>query len=198
MAGDEKLRERLSLEYDSLGGEEMLRMLGLVDRVSAEKLHFNDKKRIVRALEVYYATGKTISKHNEETKQAAQKYQSIKIALNYTDRNRLYTKINLRVDSMMTAGLVNEVEGLLASGLTREHTAMQAIGYKEIAAALQGECAIEEAVEMVKLQSRRYAKRQLSWLNGKPEVNWIMWDNEPDYYKASLISTKLLVLVGIM
>lgn len=198
MGGDKELREKFALEYDRLGGEEMLRKLSLVDRESAQKLHFNDKKRIVRALEVYYTSGKTISQHNWETKQLPERYKSCKIALNYKDRSRLYTKINLRVDNMMEAGLKDEVERLLASGLSRQHTAMQAIGYKEIASALQGDYDLETAVDMIKLQSRRYAKRQLSWLNNKFDVNWIMWDNEPDYYKASQISTKLLEYTGII
>lgn len=207
MGGDISLRERFAAEYDEIGGEAMLERLSKVDAESSARLHGNDKKRIVRALEVYYSTGKTIAEHNRESRSLPERYKSCRIALNYRYRSVLYARIDARVDKMMSLGLVSEVESLLASGLDSSYTSMQAIGYKELAAAINGEYSLAEAVERVKRETRRYAKRQLSWLgannkNNKYDcnsgVNWIMWENEPDYKKASQISTKLMADNGIM
>jgi tRNA dimethylallyltransferase len=204
MGGDISLREKFSAEYDDIGGEAMLERLSKVDAESAAKLHGNDKKRIVRALEVYYSTGKTITEHNRESRLIPERYKSCRIALNYRDRSVLYAHIDARVDKMLSLGLVAEVQSLLASGLNSGYTSMQAIGYKEIAAAINGEYSLAEAVETVKRESRRYAKRQLSWLGANSGagcnlgVNWIMWENEPDYKKASQISTKIMANNGIM
>ncbi len=201
MGGDAGLRESFAADYDAVGGEEMLARLSRVDPESAGRLHANDKKRIVRALEVYYATGKTIAQHDRESRLLPDRYVGCKIALNYRERSVLYAHIDRRVDKMMAAGLVAEVEGLLASGLSPGHTSMQAIGYKEIAAALRGECTLEQAVETIKRESRRYAKRQLSWLAGGKNasaVNWIMWENEPDYQKGIQISTQLMEAYDII
>ncbi len=189
MGGDEALRARLADEYDALGGAELLARLSRVDAESAARLHPNDKKRIVRALEVYYATGKTIAEHNRESRLMPERYKSCKLALTFSERAALYARIDARVDKMMADGLVEEVERLLASGLDECCTSMQAIGYKEIAAALRGEYTLEQAVESVKRESRRYAKRQLTWLGGKRDVNWIIWEKEPNYKKAVQIST---------
>ncbi len=198
MGGDEALRARLSSEYDALGGAELLERLSRVDAESASRLHPNDKKRIVRALEVYCATGKTIAEHNRESRLMPERYKSCKLALTFRERAALYSRIDARVDKMMADGLAEEVERLLASGLDERCTSMQAIGYKEIAAALRGEYTLERAVELVKRESRRYAKRQLSWLRAKRDLNWIIWENEPDYKKAVQISTIAMKNDGIM
>lgn len=178
---DNGLRDRLNDEYDAVGGEAMLKRLSNIDPASGEKLHANDKKRIVRALEVYLLTGKTITQHNEETKAIPPRYASRTFALTFKNRAELYERIDRRVDIMLQAGLVQEIEGLLAMGLSRTSTAMQAIGYKEIASAMRGECALAEGVEAVKRESRRYAKRQLSWLRRDRSITWIEWDAEPDF-----------------
>ncbi len=188
---DGRIRAELEAQYDSLGGEKMLERLAAFDRERAEKLHPNDKKRIVRALEIAYL-GDTISGHDERTKKLPARYEAKFIVLNYAERAELYKKIDTRVDKMMADGLVDEVRGLLDMGLTEEHTAMQAIGYKEICAALRGECTISEAVETVKRQSRRYAKRQISWCGRYEDALRINWEpnKSPDFEKALRDSTK--------
>lgn len=180
---DTALRRELSARYDALGGEKMLAELRDVDNERAAKLHPSDKKRVVRALEVYYSTGKTISEHDIETQKSPPRYDAAIIALSYKDRARLYERIDARVDRMMEQGLLNEVSDLLLR-VPETATAMQAIGYKELAAFLRGALGLEEAVEMIKRESRRYAKRQLTWLRRNPDIYWIQWDNEPDFAKA--------------
>ena len=196
--GDGEVREKYSAEYDALGGEEMLRRLGEFDRESANKLHFNDKKRIVRAFEVYALTGMTISAHNEYTKSIPPKYDAAKIALSFKSRDDLYDRINKRVDGMMEAGLVSEVRSLLNMGLSRKTTAMQAIGYKELCAYLDGDCSLSDAVETIKMESRRYAKRQLSFLRRFSDIHWILWDNPPDFAVGLRDSTDFLENFGIL
>lgn len=184
MGGGTEVREKLCSEYDELGGEAMLARLAEIDPISGEKLHANDKKRIVRALEVFTLTGKTISQHNEETKEIPPRYRSCTIVLNFKERERLYDRIDRRVDIMVEMGLVEEVQKLLGMGLSDTSTAMQAIGYKEIVSALKGECTMEEAIDTVKRESRRYAKRQLSWLRRDKSFVWVEWDEEPDFKRA--------------
>lgn len=196
--GDEALRTQLAADYDRLGGEALHRRLAAVDPQRAAKLSANDKKRIVRALEVCLATGKTITAHDEESRLRPPRYRSCTVALSYRDREALYRRIDARVDAMLAAGLVGEVQGLLARGLCADDTAMQAIGYKEIAAAIQGVCPLSEAVAAVKQASRRYAKRQLSWLRSRPEVFWQLWENQPNYPEAALYSTQCLAKYGIL
>ncbi|MBR6654944.1 MAG: tRNA (adenosine(37)-N6)-dimethylallyltransferase MiaA [Oscillospiraceae bacterium] len=198
MGGDAALREKFSQQYDEEGGEAMLRLLAEVDSDSAQRLHANDKKRIVRALEVYHATGKSITQHNIETQSMPPRYNSCKIALSFEDRADLYNRIDRRVDLMMEMGLVAEVEKLISMGVDEKSTAMQAIGYKEIVLALRGECSMEEAVETVKRESRRYAKRQLSWLSSKKDVNWIRWKKQPDLDWARQLSTSFMENNGII
>lgn len=182
--GGTELRQELSDEYDAIGGEAMLLKLAEIDPASAAKLHANDKKRIVRALEVYVTTGKTITEHNQDTQKIPPRYTSCTFALTFSDRERLYDRIDRRVDIMMETGLVEEVEKLLQMGLTQTSTAMQAIGYKEIVAAIKGEYTMAEAVESVKRESRRYAKRQLSWLRRDKGITWLTWDASPDFDRA--------------
>ena len=170
--GDNALRERLGAEYDESGGEAMLERLRGFDPERAAKLHPADKRRIVRAIEIYTLTGETITRHDEETKKRPKRYDAVKIALTFADRAVLYDRINTRVDKMVAAGLFDEVKGLLDRGLSPESTAMQAIGYKEPAAYFRGEMSKDEATELIKLSSRRYAKRQLTWLRRDETVRW--------------------------
>lgn len=197
-ASDPEVRRSLEADYDREGGQAMLERLRSVDPARAEKLHPNDRKRLVRALEIFRVTGKTITAFDEESRAAPPRYRSCTIALSYEDRALLYRRIDLRVEEMFRRGLVREVEGLLDAGVTRADTAMQAIGYKEIVEALRGECTLEEAKARICLSSRRYAKRQLSWLRGKPEVHWQLWKNEANYQEACLFSTKVLENSGIL
>ena len=195
---DPAVRSTLEAEYDRLGGTAMLERLARVDPERAALLYPRDKKRIVRALEVFETTGETITAHDRATRQLPPQYKSCRIALSFEDRADLYARIDARVDGMMKAGLAQEVQELLEGGIPVESTAMQAIGYKEIAAALRGETTLEEAAEQVKQSSRRYAKRQLSWLRRDPELHWILWKKKPDLDKASRISTRILENSGIL
>ncbi len=185
------LRDRYSALYDERGGEETLRILAERDPARAAKLHPNDKKRVVRALEAA-ETGVPLTEHDAATKSRPPRYGSRVIVLNFRDRVRLYERINARVDDMMARGLEGEVRALISSGAPRDCTAMQAIGYKEIAAALAGETTLEEAVELIKLRSRRYAKRQISWCARYTGALRIEWEKIPDFSGAIARSTDFL------
>lgn len=190
--GDDGMRQELADRYDRDGGQALLEALRIVDRTSAEKLSVNDKKRIVRALEIYHRTGITRTEHDEISRKTPPCYDARMIALSFTNRADLYTQINKRVDDMMEKGLQAEVLHLLEMGLTRGHTAMQAIGYKELAVALSENGSVDEAVEIIKMESRRYAKRQLSWLRRNDKLRWILWNKQPDFSTALEISTQNL------
>lgn len=190
--GDSGLRERLGAEYDALGGAVFREKLRTVDPERAEKLAPGDKKRLVRSMEVFLLTGETITAHDERTKLLPPRYASRRFALTWKKRETLYERIRQRVDDMMTAGLAEEVERLLQSGLSEKCTAMQAIGYKEIAAALRGECTMADAVETVKRESCRYAKRQLTWLRRDRELVWLPREDYPteDSLLAAVLGAK--------
>jgi len=192
------LRGELLARYDREGGEVLWRELGAVDPESAARLHPNDKKRVVRALEVFRLTGETITAHNLATRAVPPRYEALKIALTAADRGDLYRRIDRRVDVMMAEGLFAEVAGLIKGGLSAESTAMQAIGYKEMVQAVSGVISVEEAVERVKQESRRYAKRQLSWLRRDASVRWIYWEKAPDFQEALQVSTEFCRGAGIL
>lgn len=188
--GDSGLRAQLEAEYDALGGEAFRRRLAEVDPTRAEKLAPGDKKRLVRALEVFRLTGETITAHDERSRREPPRYTSMKVALDFTERERLYERIDRRAAQMFADGLADEVRGLLAAGLSERCTAMQAIGYKETAAYLRGETSLDEAIERVQRESRRYAKRQLTWLRREEGVRWLRWENAPDIRAARQIATE--------
>lgn len=190
--GDETLRRELNADYDRLGGEAMRELLRSFDAERAEKLHPADRRRIIRAIEVYRLTGKTITQHDAETRAQPKRYEALRLVLNYAERADLYARIDRRVDQMVSEGLFEEVAGLLAAGLSAESTAMQAIGYKETARALAGEISREVAIEQIKQSSRRYAKRQLTWFGREPGAHWILWDKSPDF-PAALAQVEALV-----
>lgn len=185
---DGRLREELAARYDEVGGARLLEELAAADPERAAKLHPNDKKRIVRALEIAKCGG-NISEHDLETKKRPPRYAAKTVVLGFAGRADLYARIDRRVDRMMERGLAEEVEGLLRMGLTPRHTAMQAIGYKEICAALAGETSLDEAVETVKRESRRYAKRQISWCRRYEGALHLDFEKEPDFEKAVSLST---------
>ncbi len=174
-------RQALEQEAEELGMEHMLSRLKAVDPDSAARLHPADRKRIIRALEVYEETGKTITQHNLETKALPDSYQPVWIGLTYEPRQQLYNRIDLRVDKMLEQGLLEEIRGLLDRGTPRECTAMQAIGYKEFLPVLDGTMPLETAVEQVKQGSRRYAKRQLTWFRRNSKVHWILQNRETTF-----------------
>ena len=142
-----------------------------IDPEAEARIH--DRKRLIRALEVYYETGKTITQHNRETQAIPPKYTPLWLGLDFASRQELYDRIDLRVDIMLQQGLVEEIRQLLNRGIPEKCTALQAIGYKEFVAALQGNGTIQEAAELVKQSSRRYAKRQLTWFRRNPNVHWL-------------------------
>ena len=174
-------RQALEQEAEELGMEHMLSRLKAVDPDSAARLHPADRKRIIRALEVYEETGKTITQHNLETKALPDSYQPVWIGRTYEPRQQLYNRIDLRVDKMLEQGLLEEIRGLLDRGTPRECTAMQAIGYKEFLPVLDGTMPLETAVEQVKQGSRRYAKRQLTWFRRNSKVHWILQNRETTF-----------------
>ena len=167
------MREKLEAQADREGMEAMLSLLNSIDPEAAAKLHLADRKRIIRALEVYYETGETITAHNLRTQSIPPRYSPLWIGLDFDPREELYRRIDLRVDIMLRQGLVDEIRELLASGIPAKSTAMQAIGYKEFVAALSGCGTIEAAAEEVKKSSRHYAKRQLTWFRRNKAMHWL-------------------------
>ena len=187
------LQKRLAEE----GIEPLLMELRQVDPAAAERLHPADEKRILRALEVWLETGKTITAHNEETKRLPSRYDAVWIGLRFADREDMKALIDRRVDVMVEEGLLDEVRGLLESGLPRDATALQAIGYKEFLGVLDGSATEAEAIAEVKLRSRQYAKRQLTWLRRNPDIHWIEWEKERDFGRALQVSTEILTAAGV-
>ena len=178
--GSGQVRRELEKIAREQGGEKLLEMLREVDGETAETLHPNNVKRIVRALEVYRLTGETISEHDRRTKERPDRFEAVRIVLSYADRQKLYDRIDSRVDVMLENGLENEVRGLLHA-LPENSTAMAAIGYKEMAEYLRGECTLSEAAEKIKLLSRRYAKRQVTWFKRNGDAKWLFVDEYPDF-----------------
>ena len=168
------VRERLEAQADAEGMEAMLSQLRSVDPDAAGRLHLSDRKRILRALEVYLETGETITEHNRKTQAVPPRYSPLWLGLDFAQRSELYRRIDLRVSLMLEQGLVEEIRGLLAAGIPEKTTAMQAIGYKEFVDALDGRCTIEEAADQVRQSSRRYAKRQLTWFRRNKAIHWLI------------------------
>lgn len=166
-------RERLEQEADEVGIESLFARLQAIDPEAAARLHLADRKRIIRALEVYLETGKTITAHNLETQAIPPRFNPVWFALQDDSRETLYRRIDRRVDVMLDLGLLQEIEALLQSGIPEKATAMQAIGYKEFVDALAGRCSVEEAAQQVKQSSRHYAKRQLTWFRKNPNMHWL-------------------------
>ena len=168
-----------------------------VDPEAAARLHIADEKRILRALEVYRKTGCTISEHNRRTAALPRRYDPIYIGLAFQDRADMRDLIDRRVDAMMDAGLLGEVQALLEQGVPRTSTAFQAIGYKELLSAVDGQVPLEEAVAEIKLRSRQYAKRQLTWLRRNQDIHWIYWEKERNFADALRIATEILSAQGL-
>lgn len=194
---DANLRDTLYAQYDEIGGEAFREQLRERDPDRAEILPAGDKKRLVRALEVYRLTGKTITEHDAETKQRPPRYDASTIILNFKNRADLYARIDSRVDIMLSEGLIDEVVELKNSGLARSTTGMQAIGYKEIYSALDGLEDMHSAIDRIKRESRRYAKRQLTWFRRNSDAFWLEWEKFPDLAYARQRSTAFLADRGI-
>ena len=195
---DSPLRGQLEEQLRREGGAAMLARLAQVDPDSAARLHPNDEKRIIRALEVYQSTGKTITQHNLETQAIPPRYDALTLALAFERREDMWSRIDRRVDQMMDQGLVAEVQGLLDSGVPAKCTAMQAIGYKEMAAALLSGGDVRSAAEEIQLRSRQYAKRQLTWFKRNKAARWLLWGREPDFAAALQTSTEYMEEFGLV
>ena len=165
------VRQRLEAQADAEGLGSMAAWLRSVDPEAAERIH--DRKRLLRALEVYLETGETITEHNRRTQAIPPKFTPVWLGLDFADRQRLYDRIDLRVTKMLEMGLLEEIRGLLASGVPEKATAMQAIGYKEFVDALAGRETVETAADQVRQSSRRYAKRQLTWFRRHKAMHWL-------------------------
>ncbi len=167
------MREKLEAQADREGMEAMLSLLQTIDPDAAARLHLADRKRILRALEVFYETGETITEHNRKTQAVPPKYRPQWFALEDENRQDLYDRIDRRVDRMLEDGLIGEIQALLARGIPEKCTAMQAIGYKEFLDALAGRCSMEAAADQVRQSSRHYAKRQLTWFRRNRDICWL-------------------------
>lgn len=165
------VRERLEKEADEIGMEAMKQRLQAIDPEAAARIH--DRKRLIRALEVYYETGETITAHNRKTQAIPPRYNPLWLGLDFENRQDLYDRIDLRVGIMLEQGLLEEIQALLSSGVPAKATSMQAIGYKEFVSALRGECSIDAAAEEVRKASRHYAKRQLTWFRRNKQIHWL-------------------------
>ena len=165
-------RERLEAKLAAVGLDAMLAELAAVDPEAAERSQRNPR-RVIRALEVFYETGETITAHNKRTQAIPPRFDPLWIGLDFEPRKLLYDRIDLRVDIMLQQGLLEEIRELLSSGISPDCTAMQAIGYKEFVQALRGNMSIEEAADDLKQASRRYAKRQLTWFKRNKNIHWL-------------------------
>ena len=171
-APDKEIRERLGAEAERLGNENLLEKLRQVDPATAERLHVNDRKRIIRALEIYETTGTPMSEFHATAGTVEVPYDVRLFGLTMS-RETLYRRIEERVDEQIASGLVDEVRGLLDRGYGRELTSMRGLGYKQIAAYLEGESDLEAAVDLLKRDTRRFAKRQFTWFRADDRIEWI-------------------------
>ena len=170
------VRERLERQADAEGLEAMRSWLQSIDPEAEARIQ--DRKRLLRALEVYLETGETITEHNRRTQALPPRFTPLWLGLDFENRQSLYSRIDLRVTHMLEAGLLQEIRSLLQSGVPDSATAMQAIGYKEFVSALNGHGTVEAAADSVRQSSRRYAKRQLTWFRRNPAVHWLIREDE--------------------
>lgn len=176
---DPALREELENLAKERGAEYLHGLLETADPAAAAGIHANNVKRVIRALEFNRLTGEQISRHNEEESRRESPYHYLYFVLTM-DRTRLYERIEQRVDAMMAAGLLEEVETLKRMGCHRQMISMQGLGYKELLSFLDGDCTLEEAVSVIKRDTRHFAKRQLTWYRREEDVIWIDKDRYPD------------------
>ena len=176
---NEEIRRELTEMFQEKGAEFMLQYLREIDPETAERLHLKDKSRIIRALEIYKLTGKTMTEQKALSKSEPSPYDVLYIGINYRDRNVLYDRINRRVDIMVENGLLEEAKAFY--DIPSDKTACQAIGYKELAPYFNNEKTLDECLESLKIETRHYAKRQLTWFRKNEDINWVY----PDDYESS-------------
>lgn len=177
---DNELREALKKEAIEMGNRHLHEKLKRIDPIAASRIHENDTKRVIRAIEVYTHTNKTISEHSRVSRADPPPYNYILFGLDW-ERKKLYDRIDVRVDAMIEAGLIEEVKNLAQMGFDKGATSMQGIGYKEILSYLKGECSMDEMVYILKRNTRRYAKRQLTWFRRIQEIKWLRVDENSDF-----------------
>ncbi len=194
---DSGLRPQLQARARQEGLPALYAQLAQVDPDAAGSIHPNDEKRIIRALEVFLSTGKPLSQHDRESRALPNRYTPLTIVLSFAQRPHLWERIDRRVDQMMAQGLEGEVRALLESGIPPDCTAMQAIGYKELAAAIRSGLPVQSGAEEVKLRSRQYAKRQLTWFRRNRDARWFEWEKIPDFSAALSFSTELIRDAGL-
>ena len=192
-----EIRKSLQAELAREGIDSLYRQLREIDPETAARLPIRDEKRILRALEVYRETGETLTAHDARTRLRPPKYRACTIGLTFRDRADLYARIDRRVDTMVERGLLREVEALLQTGLPETATALQAIGYKQFLSVYRGGTPVSEAVAEVKLRSRQYAKRQLTWLRRKDDIHWLLWEKDPDFPAGLQNATEYLLAQGL-
>lgn len=189
---DTSYREELEHYAEEQGAQALHDRLRQVDEKSADTIHANNVKRVIRALEYYHQTGEKISEHNENERQKESPYNFVYFVLN-DERSRLYERIEKRIDLMMEEGLLEEVKHLKEKGYTKDMVSMQGLGYKEILDYLDGITTLEEAIYILKRDTRHFAKRQLTWFKRERDVTWI---NKQDYrYEEPLILEEMLKYV---
>lgn len=194
---NEEIRAKLESLGDKYGNEYLHQELEKIDIESAKKISINDRKRIIRAIEIFKMTGKPMSEHNKNFRRPIEDYNLVMVGLNM-DRKELYNRINLRVDIMIEEGLIEEVRNLLKMGYNKELVSMQGIGYKEIVMYLEGIISLEESVGLIKQGTRNYAKRQLTWFRRDNRIKWVNVDefsnlNDLSQYIIDYSKNKIII-----
>lgn len=184
---DPSVREELKKRSESEGNTKLLSELTMIDPLAAAPLHEKDTKRILRALEVYYSTGKTLSEFKAESHREASEFSFLKFNLVYQNRQSLYNRINKRVDEMLEQGLLSETEYLLKQGLLSNTTAAQAIGYKELIPYFTEQASLQDCVDLLKQKTRNYAKRQMTWFRRYEDAHPIVMDDGSDPFESIML-----------
>ncbi len=193
----ENIRKELLSEAENNGIESLYQQLKKIDPVAAENIHPNNVVRVVRALEIYKTTGKTLTEQNQLSHMTESDIDPLYIGINYSDREKLYERINLRVDLMLRNGLLDEARGFFNQNPSK--TAFNAIGYKELKPFIDGEASFEVCVDNLKRETRRYAKRQITWFKRNKSINWVYADLlSPDEIKDSVEKSIIEYLAGDM
>nr|WP_319488217.1 tRNA (adenosine(37)-N6)-dimethylallyltransferase MiaA [uncultured Caproiciproducens sp.] len=187
---NEALRKELAQKAENQGVQALVEELKSFDPESAERIHPNNIGRVIRAIEIYRTTGLTMTEQMKLSREKPSPYDACVIGLDFKDRQKLYDRINLRVDLMMSEGLLTEAKEVLAR--PGSQTALQAIGYKELLPYFNSECTLDEAVESIKRESRRYAKRQLTWFRRDENISWIMVDENKDFDEVTKQSLRIV------
>ena len=177
-ANSPEIREQLYKELNEFGIEKLYNELLLVDSEAAKKIHPNNEVKVIRALEIYRSTGKNLTEQNKQSRNIESEYEPLYIGISYKDREKLYERINKRVDIMLQNGLLEEAKDFYKEYASK--TAVGAIGYKELKPFIDGEKTLEECVDHLKQATRRYAKRQLTWFNRNEKINWVYPDTYED------------------